>query len=247
MFNRTIPLRSVDVIGAVAAAGVNQFNNANSVGQFQKIAPLIDLSALQKIRESFFARSENQETAKPNLEVFFTQDPSLLKQYYDLRQRAYREDNGWGDYDGSENIYDRSGKIVVVTDNGKVVGGMRFLVSNWIDHFPNEEPSADFTYRSFLKKVGLNPDLLYSEISGIAVSPGYRDRTATKKMFSLLINESIKNNCSYMVGVGVSVACRDYKLIFKSLGRDVKIVLDFPWIPQKNYGYVKRFPMFCLL
>jgi hypothetical protein len=108
---------------------------------------------------------------------------------------------------------------------------------------PNEVPSEGFTYKTLLKRLGMNVEVPYSEISAIAVAPEYRNRSATKKMFEVLTKESERYGCSAVVGVAVSVTCRDYRMAFNSFGYKLNIILSYPWIKQKSFGYVKRFPM----
>jgi hypothetical protein len=242
MPRETTPLRSVDVIEAEENHLYNPLTE-NTFSESQKIIPFSSSDNLEKIQERFLGKKDTQEDVR----VFLTKDQSLLNQYYKLREKCYREDNGWTDYDGSENISDKIGRIVVAVKDEKVVGGMRLLMSDQMEEAkiksPNEEPEEGFTYKILLEKIGMNVSVPYSEISAIAVAKECRDREVTKKMFDVLTKTSESYGCCCVLGVAVSVTCRDYRIAFNSIGYKLNIILNYPWIKQKSFGYVKRFPM----
>lgn len=182
-------------------------------------------------------------------------DQNLRNQYYDLRHKIFTEVDeryrakhpedcyDWEDYDGSEIRDDVCGRILVATDKeGKVVAGVRFLVSDWIDYTANEDPESGFTIRSFLKNVGLNSEARYVEMEDVVMEKGYRDHALMKEMYLVLISESKKFNCEYAIGVAVKVAARNDKILFSSLGYKGEVFLKYPWIRQKNHGYETRYP-----
>ncbi len=54
-----------------------------------------------------------------------SKNPSLLQQYYALRETAFREEIGIDTFDGSEEPADREGHILIAHKDGKCVGGAR--------------------------------------------------------------------------------------------------------------------------
>ena len=62
---------------------------------------------------------------KNDVEIFFTTDQKLLNQYYLLREKIYREDLEFNNYDGSETEYDRNGFVIIATCKDQVIGGIR--------------------------------------------------------------------------------------------------------------------------
>ena len=61
-----------------------------------------------------------------------TRDARLLQQYYDLRERCYREELELDDFDGSEEPLDRDGDILLVHQGGQCIGGARISPANSI-------------------------------------------------------------------------------------------------------------------
>lgn len=190
------------------------------------------------------------------VDVLFADSQELRNQYYELRQKCFREVDeeyksrcpqdclNWEDYDGSEMEDDRRGKILVaMNDEGKVVAGARFLLSNKIAFTANEEPWNNFTIRNFLEKKGYDFNAKYCEIDDIVIDRQYRNRLLIKAMFKVLIDEAEDSYCDYMIGMAVLSAARTHKMIFGSLGYKVDLHKDYPWVQQKNHGYETRYPI----
>lgn len=241
MTSRTMPLRSVDAIDAIANL---QFTNSKN-GQFEqdsnskKVISIFGSDNLSQAQNNVPAKEKESE-----VEVFVTEDRKFLDEYYNLRHFAYREENGWKNYDGAENQFDREGKIVVAVKDGKVIGGMRLMFSNESSYMSNEIPGTIYNYHDIMTKYDKRENLVFSEISAIVVAKGNRNRTITTKMFDVLLKESKKHNCNYMFGVAIALVCREYRMIFKSLGHDVEIVISYPWKQKDTYNFVRMFPMY---
>ena len=186
-------------------------------------------------------------TQGDEVEVFFTKDSDLLNQYYDLRQTAYRDENGWTDYNGSENKFDLTGKIAVAVENGKVIGGIRVMFSDQCEFLSNEIPGTQYDYKKFIKKYDHREDLIISEISALVVEKHHRDSNVTTAMFDYLFNESRVHGCNYVFAVAVAVVCRNDRKTLRRLGYDVEIVMNFPWKEKKTYNFIKMFPMYTKL
>ena len=58
-----------------------------------------------------------------SIEFKLSRDPHLLQQYYDLREQCYREELGIPDFDGSEELDDQRGHILLAIENGRCIGG----------------------------------------------------------------------------------------------------------------------------
>jgi len=240
MLNREMLPRPVDMI----EANEHQFNNEvveNSLDiKSSKVIPLFNSDTLEKIQERFLHTAEKKE-----LDVFFTKDKDLLNQYYSLRDRCFKEDSGWDEYDGSEVSADVKGRILIATNSERrVVGGMRILMPRSDGYSANDHIDDGLTIKNFLQKSGLNSEAEYSEISAVAVEKEFRNRVLMKEMFTIVIKESLAQKCDYVIGVGILVACRDYRIIFRSLGYKLDIGQNFTWTGRKTKnGYASRFPM----
>lgn len=192
---------------------------------------------------------------KEPLKVFFTEDRDLVNQYYLLRQDCFEKvDNRykdlhssdceeWHDYDGSESRDDRMGKIIVaVNDNNEVVGGLRLLLSEWIDKTMNEDENSGYTIKKFLKDNGLDYKAKYSEIGGLVIKSSYRSTGLLNKISEMAIDESLRNGCQYVITISIKSSARKYKMVANSLGYECKIFTNYPWIMKKNHGYECRYP-----
>lgn len=235
MSDRTMPLRSVDMIDVVQSTENNLLNH-------KKIIPMFDQKNMDAIRAKILS-AQSKPMAKPEVEVFFTKDQELLNQYYELRTQAYREENGWKKYDGSESECDRNSRIIVAVKNGKVIGGTKLMFSDENKFLSNEIPDTDFNYKSIIQKYDKRENLIFSEISSVVVVKGERDRSVSTKMFKANLEESKKHGCHYICGVGVAVVCRDYRRIFKELGYFLEIVISRPWQTKDTYNFARMFPM----
>ena len=60
-----------------------------------------------------------------SVEFVVSRNRDRLKQYYQLRERCFRNELGLPDFDGSEEEGDVQGKIILALWNGRCVGGAR--------------------------------------------------------------------------------------------------------------------------
>jgi hypothetical protein len=61
------------------------------------------------------------------IEFELCQDPQLLEQYYQLRERCFRQELKITDFDGSEDARDREGQILIARIGDRCVGGARIV------------------------------------------------------------------------------------------------------------------------
>jgi hypothetical protein len=265
--NSMMPLKAVkDSCSKDAARQSNVFNEAlnnltpNPLSKkinYAKVAnsqsgEIVDL---KQVISGCFDGQVIKDLPEEGVKILFA-DQNLRQQYYDLRHKiftevdeAYRakhpEDcQDWEDYDGSEIEDDRCGRVLVAIDNdGKVVAGVRFLVNHWIKHTANEVPEVGFTIRNFFEKVGLNRNARYVELEDVVIEKGFRNRTIMKSIFSILIDETKKFGCEYLIGISIKSASRNHKMLFNNLGCRMDVMLNYPWIRQKNHGYEIRYPV----
>lgn len=263
MKDRPIPLRSVDASVTISSDIDASFDKINDVSN-SKVLPIFKSSKVikpKKITTLNKTGEQLKEVLKINsvesskfaadideVKAFITNDRDLLDQYYELRHTAYRKENGWRDFNGYESDFDRNGRIVVaVNSKGEVIGGMRLMFSDEYQYLSNEIPGTEFTYQKIIGKYDKREGLVFSEISAIVVAKSYRDRSITSKLFDCLIKESVSHKCDYMFGVAIAVVCRDYRIIFKTLGYYVEILINYPWKQKQTYNYMKMFPMYTKL
>ena len=177
-------------------------------------------------------------------EIFITQDVALLNQYYKLRDEIFKSDRGWTSKDWFENDFDKRGKIIVATENGKVIGGARIMVSTNNKYLSGEIEGTQYTYRNLFVKMNLNPSYDYGEIDGLIVDKNHRDRSVTEKILDCCIKYSLDQGCAYLIGIALPAYCRIYRSAYKAVGYDnVHIVKYFVWTELKEYNYSKDYPI----
>lgn len=247
-----MPLKAMDDVQDISDIEVNRFVDASFTPSLENLRPkrlvvpaTIIPNVIQEIRKTSL---QNQSLEKKSeIEVFFTEDRKLLDEYYNLRHNAYHGENGWSEFNGFENDFDRKGKIVVAVKDSKVVGGMRLMFSDQCKFLSNETPGTQFVYRKLIEKYDTREGLIFAEISALVVAEGNRDSSFTTMMFDKLFKEAKLHGCHYVFGVAIVLVCRNDRKAIKRLGYDVEIVINFPWKRSKTYNFDRMFPMYTRL
>lgn len=219
--------------------------------------PLADSSELLSQKSDIVANNNKKENQKvialhvnpEDLDVFITKDPQLLQQYYTLRHDAYRNDNGWADYMGVENDFDRQGHIVVAVNknSGEVLGGIRLMFSDECRTLSNEIPGTQFEYKQVLRRfnrISADENVVMSEFSALVVHPRYRDNTITSSLIQVIFSESEKHDCDYFFAVAQAISCRSYRMASRRYGYEFEIVINYPWKEKRIYNFDPMFPMY---
>ena len=68
------------------------------------------------------------------IEFELCQDPKLLEQYYQLREKCFRQELKIADFDGSEDDRDRAGQILIARIGDRCVGGARIVPGNPVQY-----------------------------------------------------------------------------------------------------------------
>jgi hypothetical protein len=250
--DRAIPLRSVDAFATVETTTQHGSQKNKIIDKFSESAKLVAISTaaqqIKNVADGIVANVKHlQESAEVALEVFETKDPELLRQYYELRHDAYRNENGWAEYDGAECEYDKQGRIIVAVKNGKVVGGVRAMISNECDHLSNEIPGSEYVYAPIIAKYDSRENLTFFEISAVVVAKGERNGKVSGELFWHALRKAKVLSCDYLCGVAMVVTCRDYRRIFNSFGYQIEIVMNRLWCKKSTYNFAKMFPMYMKL
>jgi len=177
-----------------------------------------------------------------NIKIELTKDPELLRQYYDLREGEYRNKNGWVEYDGSENDFDKKANIVVAIDNNKVIAGFRASIPD-TGYLSNEDPEKNFTYKEICKSRGINLEgSKYVEISAIVVQPN-SSNFLLGSMLKGVITDCSLSGVEYVFGVSTSECNRDYRTTLKKIGFE-SIIIETIEAPRKSkYNSVPMYPI----
>ncbi len=203
----------------------------------QKNSPQINANLLEmeKIDSQDVTFKESLEV-HGEYEVFFSKDPKYLDQYYKLRFDAYRQENGWDEFNAMETRFDRDGKILVVARGDEFIGGLRLMISRDCQFMSHELPGTQYDYQKFIKKYDARENLIFSEIAAVVVKKDLRDPVITQAMLGLALKESKKQGCAYSFAVAMLIASRYYRKLLSNLGYDLEIIINFPWDRKKTYG-----------
>jgi len=204
---------------------------------------IIQADAKSQVNSNEMSEIENHDiTFKESLsihgdyEVFFSKDPKYLNQYYKARFDAYRQENGWDEFNAMETRFDRDGKILIIAKGEEFVGGLRLMISRDCPFMSHELPGTQYDYRKFIRKYDEREELVFSEIAAVVVKKDLRDPVITQAMLGLALNESKRQGCSYSFAVAMLIASRHYRKLLSNLGYDLEIVINFPWDRKKTYG-----------
>ena len=182
-----------------------------------------------------------------SVKLFFTEDEKFLKQYYFLRQEAYRLQYNWPNFDGSECDFDHWGRILVAVKDGVVIGGLRLMFSDRSKYLANEIPGTQFEYEKLIRKYDNRENIVIAEISGMVVAKEYRDNSVMQALFAIAFEESKREKCHYVFSIALIVVCRRDRRTLRKLGYDLEIVINYPWKERKIYNYAPTFPVYVKL
>lgn len=204
---------------------------------------IIQADAKSQANSNEMSKIENNDiTLKESLsthgdyEVFFSKDPKYLEQYYKARFDAYRQENGWDEFNAMETRFDRDGKILIVAKGDEFIGGLRLMISRDCPFMSHELPGTQYDYGKFIRKYDNREGLVFSEIAAVVVKKDLRDPVITQAMLGLALSESKRQGCSYSFAVAMLIASRHYRKLLKNLGYDLEIIINFPWDRKKTYG-----------
>jgi len=177
-----------------------------------------------------------------SIKIELTKDPELLQQYYNLRDKEYKDHNGWVEYYGSENDFDRKGNIMLAMDGDKVIAGLRIGESG-AGYLSNEDQESNFTYKEICKRCGINLDgIRYVEVSAVVVGRGTRGNLLIR-MFSDVIRDCRSGGIKYIFGVSTPECNRDYSAILKTIGVKSLVVNKIEAPKKSKYNNVSMNPI----
>ena len=173
----------------------------------------------------------------------FTKDPTLLQQYYLVREKCYKKVWGLKIFSGMEDEHDRKGHIVVVRHKKKVIGGGRLFVRpvGSSDRLPLE--TEDLVLDEVLRGYDLQGKI-FGEIGRIAVLPEFIGGKIGK-ISLYLIGLAQKHRCNYLTTVAPWEQAKRYKLIGKRLNIDVQILDNVTIADRPYYNKIEMKLMLC--
>jgi hypothetical protein len=140
-------------------------------------------------------------------------EPSLLAQYYALRERCFRSDLGIVSFDGSEEDQDRQGQLFLAVQGGKCVGGAR--ISNRVS------PAS----LSELLELEVDRCCMWERF---VIDPSVRTKKFFQEFCAKLVLATQENGYHYAMMLSSLRNARFYRLCHSSLGVGFEIYRQIP-------------------
>lgn len=152
-----------------------------------------------------------------------TNDMQYLRQYFFIREYAYRTDLGLKNFSGEEDKTDQYSHFIIVRIGHFVIAGSRLtVVPIGIERsLPLEEDG--FVLREMyplLNKVN------YCELGRTAILPQYRQGKFLEDMFRVAAQVAIAQDCKFLVGASPTAVARRFRSIYNQMGYPTQIHLD---------------------
>ncbi|OMH38015.1 hypothetical protein [Motiliproteus sp. MSK22-1] len=155
----------------------------------------------------------------------FSKEPALLEQYYNIREECFRRELGIQSFDGGENDFDRWGRILIVRDGDRCIGGAR--LSGSTPYSPGLLPLENngFMVLKVFSKLALEGKS-YCQWTRLALLPEYRSMENLQALALSMIQNARACGYSYAFSVAGSNRSRLYRKIYKVLDYDYEIRTD---------------------
>ena len=169
----------------------------------------------------------------------FSKQEDLLKQYYKLREECFRNELGLDAFDGTEDKYDKNGKILIVRDGQTCVGGVRitgcFLFGESL--MPLEQKGLDISQILPRLSLSLAP---YCQWERLVLRPEYRGMDMLRGVCKALIRGCASLGYHYAFNVTGIKRARLYKRIHSSLGFDYEIYNQLEMPVDKDFSHLEH-------
>ncbi len=160
------------------------------------------------------------------IEFKLSRDSELLKQYYELRQHCYREELAIPDFDGSEDIDDQRGRILLAVDNGRCVGGAR--VSPRV-HLPSQVRRL---------KLNQNTCCMWERF---VFAPSVRSMQLVRDFCGQLIDVSRSMGYQHALVLSSLVNARLYRQCHTAAGVPFRIQRQVPHSAQESFAGLEHY------
>ncbi len=180
--------------------------------------------------------------------VCLAENPDLIRQYYQLRNKVFSEEHGLTHEKWSKVEHDKNSKVVVCTIDGKVIGGLRILISEKGELLSEEYEGTEYVYSNLLEKVELKTGKKYAEFVDLIVDKNYRDGGIARDLIFCCIDIANLNKCFYVFYLASFLHCRLYKGALAKKGcNNVHIFRDIVWKKTAEYNYSEDHPAVVVL
>lgn len=163
-----------------------------------------------------------------------TNDQTMLKQYFALRERSFRHELGLTDFDGSEDHWDRRSHILIARDGERCVAGVRITGRYPLlrGKLPVEEEGLDVSAALPHVPVARTACCQWGRL---VVDPDYRDWDFFADFGRQIIRFSELLGFSYSVAVTGMQQARFYKRLYSSMGYRFEIFKEVVVPAEKGF------------
>ena len=148
-----------------------------------------------------------------SIEFKLTRDPGLLQQYYTLREQCFRKELGLPNFDGSEEVHDRQGQILLAVQDGRCIAGVRI--------------SPTVLLQSQIQQLDLNPDSCCMW-ERFVFDPAARSLQLMRKFLDYLITVSRETGYHHAMVLSSLRNARFYRRCHTALGVGFQIHRHVP-------------------
>nr|WP_067297930.1 hypothetical protein [Marinobacterium profundum] len=152
----------------------------------------------------------------------FTKDPNLLAQYYQIREACFRQQLGINSFDGSEDLDDRAGHILIARDGNRCVGGARISGTTPLNPVRLPMECDNFVLKEHFPELA-QQDISYCQWTRLALLPECRTTEILRAQCLALIEGSAELNYSFAFNVAGAIRARLYRRLHTNLGYDYEI------------------------
>jgi hypothetical protein len=165
----------------------------------------------------------------------FSDNSQVIRQYHQIRHKAFREELGLSDYCGYEDEFDSRGfTIVAINNEGECIGGARLDYS--LELHPQPLPIEGAGLDIYCSR-NLGAPRNICQITNLAVRRGETHRgKIAEEIIHLGIEAGEAVGCELLLSYAPPVHTRYYKRIFKKIGFDL-VTIDGINVPSQDvYG-----------
>lgn len=153
-------------------------------------------------------------------------EEELLAQYYDLRERCFRDDLGLAGFDGSEEERDRQGTILVAVENGRCIAGVRI--------------SPTVTLRSQVQQLGLSRERCCMW-ERFVFDPASRTVSLIREFIAFLIATSRHHGFDHAMILSSQKNARFYRRCHTALGVGYAIHRPVPHCAEGKFAGLEHY------
>jgi hypothetical protein len=163
---------------------------------------------------------ENRKELPDSLTYEFTTDMQYLRQYFFIREYAYRHDLQLKNFSGQEDTIDRYSHFLIARKGHFCIGGARLTVSSIKNRVLLPLESEEFRITEALPEL---ESVNYCELGRLAILPEYRKGKCLKSLFMLSADTAKDLGCCYMMGVSPPENAIRFKAAYQQLGYHAEI------------------------